>query len=101
MVRMADRGAVDILAVHAELRGGKTALIGPDRSLTFSQLNARANRAANAFRALGVGSDSRVAWMSYNSLVQSEAAHACRKLQAVSVPINYRLLPPEIAYVLT
>jgi fatty-acyl-CoA synthase/long-chain acyl-CoA synthetase len=98
---MADRGAVDILAVHAELRGGKTALIGPDRSLTFSQLNARANRAANAFRALGVGSDSRVAWMSYNSLVQSEAAHACRKLQAVSVPINYRLLPPEIAYVLT
>ena len=92
--------ASDTYTIHALLHPNKLALICGERSLTYAELNARANRVANAFKGLGVVSGDRVALMSYNSLEELEVAAGLSKLGATLVPINYRLREREVAYVL-
>jgi acyl-CoA synthetase (AMP-forming)/AMP-acid ligase II len=91
----------DILALHAAQNPDKPALITDDgRTVSYSELNRRANRCAAALRSLGVGPGDRCLHMQYNGVVGFELAHALRKLRAVATPINYRLRGAEIAYVL-
>lgn len=90
----------DSYAIHATLRPRKVALICGERSLTYAELNARANRVANALKSLGVVSGDRVALMGYNSLEGLEVAAGLSKLGALLVPINYRLREFEVAYIL-
>ena len=47
--------ASDSYSVHAALRPNKVALIGGERSLTYAELNARANRVGNALKGLLFG----------------------------------------------
>jgi long-chain acyl-CoA synthetase len=90
----------DSYSVNAALRPNKVALIGSEHSLTYAELNARANRVANALKSLGVLAGDRVALMAYNSLEGLEVAAGLAKLGAIQVPINYRLREREVAYVL-
>lgn len=88
------------LDVHALVRPGKVALICGDRSLTYAELNARARRAANTLRGLGVRAGDRVAVMAHNSLELLEVVGGLSKLSAISVLLNYRLRASEVAYIL-
>src|SRR5437660_434293 len=90
---------VDPLAAHAAARGDKAALILGDRTVTFSQLDERANRHAAAMRRLGIGAGDRLTGISYNSVEGSEMAHSARRIAAVGVPINYHLKAAEIAFI--
>jgi fatty-acyl-CoA synthase/long-chain acyl-CoA synthetase len=63
-------------------------------------LNRRANQAANLLLSLGCGVHDRVAYMWFNSMLGSEILHGLRKAGLVGTPINYRLKPAEVAYVL-
>jgi long-chain acyl-CoA synthetase len=81
------------------MRPNKLALICRERSLTYAELNARANCVANAFRSLGVQAGDRVAVMVYNSLEGFEIGAGLAKLAAVNVPVNYRLREHEVAYI--
>ncbi len=92
--------AIDVLSMQSVARPEKPALICGERSLTFAELNARANRVANALKSLGVGVGDRVAIMVHNSLEGVEVGAACTKLRAILVPVNYRLRANEVAYVL-
>jgi fatty-acyl-CoA synthase/long-chain acyl-CoA synthetase len=92
--------SLDILALHAANRPEKPAVIGPDRTLTYSGLNARANRVAHALAAAGAEPGDRVATMSFNSVAGYEISGGSRKLGLVGVPVNFRLRGPEVAYVL-
>ena len=47
----------------ADGRGGTTAVICEDRSLTFSELDALSNRFGNAMKAAGVGRQDRVLFL--------------------------------------
>src|SRR5690242_21298506 len=78
----------DSYAIHATLRPHKVALVCGERSLTYAELNARANRVANALKSLGVVSGDRIALMGYNSLEGVEVAAGLSKLGALLVPIN-------------
>jgi len=91
---------VDVLAVHAAGSPHKPALIEGDRSIDFESLNRRANQAANLLLGLGCAMHDRVAYMWFNSLTGSEVLHGLRKSGLVGTPINYRLKPAEVAYVL-
>jgi len=91
---------VDVLALHAASTPDKPAVIEGDRSIDFESLNRRANRAGNLFVGLGVGVQDRVAYMWFNSMTGSEILHGFRKTGIVGTPINYRLKPAEVAYVL-
>jgi len=90
----------DFLASHAESLPSKPAVILGERTLDFSSLNRRANRAANVFMSLGCQAGDRVAIMSFNSIAGFEIGNGVRRSGTVVVPVNYRLRGPEIAYLL-
>ena len=92
--------SMDVLTMQSVARADKTALICGDRTLTFAELNTRANRAANVLVSLGVNVGDRVAMMVHNSIEGIEVGSACTKIKAVLVPVNYRLREREVAYVL-
>ncbi len=78
----------------------KTALVFGEDSLTFSELDRRVNRFAQALRAEGVGPGDRVALLLPNGLAMAEAYFATARLGAVAVPVNVRWAPPELRYVM-
>ena len=72
---------------------------GLDR--TFAELDERVNRLANALAERGIGPGDRVANLMTNRLEVVETYLASAKLGAVCVPVNFRLVPDEIAYILS
>jgi acyl-CoA synthetase (AMP-forming)/AMP-acid ligase II len=90
----------DSYSIHAAMHPNKLALVCGERSLTYAELNARANRVANALRSLGTQGGDRVAVMVHNSLEGLEIVAGLSKLAAMHVPVNYRLREHEVAYVI-
>jgi acyl-CoA synthetase (AMP-forming)/AMP-acid ligase II len=94
----------DVLTVYASAQPGKLAVID-DRpgaavvSWTYAQLEAAANRLANALALLGVASGDKVIWCGPNSPQVVAVINATRKLGAVAVPLNYRLTAAEAHYI--
>ena len=70
------------------------------RRFTFAQLNERVNRIANALLARGITPGDRVATLLKNGIEFIETYFAVAKIGAVMVPVNWRLVPAEIAYIL-
>jgi fatty-acyl-CoA synthase len=77
----------------------KEALVYGDTRLTYSQFNARINRLAHALMDIGVRKGSRVATLSFNCNQFLEAYFALAKIGAISVPLNFRLHPEELTYI--
>ena len=71
-----------------------------NRSLTFGEANAAANRLANLLIAEGLKVGDRFAYLSKNSLEMSILYYAAGKAGAVPVPLNYRLAPAEWAFII-
>jgi fatty-acyl-CoA synthase/long-chain acyl-CoA synthetase len=95
----------DYLTAYAAAQPDKVAVIddrrGADvRTLTFAELEDRANRLANVLLDHGVAAGTTVVWCGQNSVGVVEAINACRKVGAVAVPLNYRLSDEEAAYVI-
>ena len=88
------------LAAHARSTPGKDAVICGDERLTFAQLEDTTDRLANALRSLGVGVGDRVALHLQNTVEFVRAFVAVTKAGGISVPVNTRLAPDEIAYIL-
>lgn len=81
---------------------GKPALILGDMRLTYAEFDERVERVATALhRRFGVGKSDRVALLLNNSLEFAVAFFACARLGAISVPLNTRLAPPEIQFMLS
>jgi len=70
------------------------------RAMTFRRWNERACRLANALLGLGLAKGDRVAILAYNSVAWLEIYAATAKSGIVMVPINFRLLAPDIQYIL-
>jgi O-succinylbenzoate-CoA ligase len=71
-----------------------------DRRFTFRELNARCNRTAHALRDLGVAKGDRVALLMMNGVEYIESFFAVAKIGAVVVPLNWRLVADELAFIL-
>jgi acyl-CoA synthetase (AMP-forming)/AMP-acid ligase II len=89
----------EIVAAHARLRPSKIGTRDSRRALTFAQWNARACRLANALLGLGLNKGDRVALLAYNRVEWMELYVALAKAGLVAVPINFRLVTPEIKYI--
>jgi acyl-CoA synthetase (AMP-forming)/AMP-acid ligase II len=77
------------------------AVIERDRvELTYEQLAARVLRLAGALGQLGVSRGGRVALVAQNCSAYIELLYACWTLGAAAVPINARLHPKEVAFIL-
>ncbi len=70
------------------------------RRFTYPELNARANRTANALAALGVRKGDRVGLLLLNGVEYVESFFAIAKLGAIVVPLNWRLVADELAFIL-
>jgi fatty-acyl-CoA synthase len=73
-------------------------LVQGDRVWTWSELNRRVDSAVLALRAQGIGKSDRILVHSRNSNILFESMWVAFKLGAVWVPMNFRLTPPEVAY---
>ncbi len=98
MTRLLNAG--EMLAANARLYPDKIGARDLERAMTFRQWNARACRLANALAGLGLKKGERVAVLAYNCVEWMEIYAATAKAGLVAVPINFRLVAPEIRYVI-
>jgi acyl-CoA synthetase (AMP-forming)/AMP-acid ligase II len=95
-------GLADILALHARERGGKAALhVPPDRTVTYEALSDQALRFAAFLSRSGVPAGGRVAILLQNVPEFVVSYFGAIAAGCVAVPVNYRLSPPEVAYILS
>jgi carnitine-CoA ligase len=64
---------------------------------SYADMNRRANRAAHAFRSLGVGRGTRVAILCTNRVEYLDIWFALAKLGAIQIPLNTAYKAPQIA----
>ncbi len=69
------------------------------RSFTYPQTNARVNRLSHSLMSLGLSKGDKLAVLLENSIEIIELYLATAKTGIVIVPINFRLTPVEVAYI--
>jgi fatty-acyl-CoA synthase len=89
----------DIVAMNAYLSPNKIGTRDLTRSLTFREWNDRSCKLANALVGLGLEKGDRIAVLAYNCLQWMEIYTAVAKAGLVVVPINFRLIGPEVRYI--
>jgi len=87
------------LKVNAKKFPATVALKDRSRSFTYPQTNERVNRLASSLLGLGLSKGDRVAVLMENSIEIIELYLATAKTGLVIVPINFRLVGPEISYI--
>jgi len=87
------------LKVNAKKFPTTVALQDSHRSFTYPQTNDRVNRLANSLLSLGLTKGDRIAVLMENSIEIVEIYLATAKSGLVIVPINFRLVGPEISYI--
>ncbi|BCW87836.1 Long-chain-fatty-acid--CoA ligase FadD13 [Alphaproteobacteria bacterium SO-S41] len=94
------RNLGDITRIQARRRPDEIAHVFEDRTTTFGELDTRATQIANGLIALGLKPQARVGYIGMNSDRFFEVVYGCFKSNTVMVGVNWRLAPPEVAYVL-
>jgi acyl-CoA synthetase (AMP-forming)/AMP-acid ligase II len=89
-----------LLTKSARTFPDKLALVHGERGLTYAEFNARANRLANALRRLGIEPGHTVSILQHNYPEMLESLFACFKAGCGAVPINWRLHPSEVAFII-
>jgi fatty-acyl-CoA synthase len=79
---------------------GKTAIICGGLRLTYAEFAGRAARLAGAVRNLGIQPGDRVAYLSANCHRLLEGYYGVLEAGCVLLPLNIRLAPGELAYIL-
>src|SRR3954465_12609574 len=90
----------DQLARWARRTPDVAALRFEGTGLTYGELDERVTRLARALADRGVGVGDRVAVLALNGTEVWEAYLAGLRLGAIVVPVNFRLVADEVAYVL-
>ncbi|WP_214367127.1 long-chain-fatty-acid--CoA ligase [Pseudonocardia sp. H11422] len=91
----------DLLARHARTIPDAIALRDVRAVRSYRELDERVTRLAGALAARGIEVGDRVAVLGLNSIELLEANFATLRLGALCVPVNFRLVADEIAYLLT
>ncbi|MEU8895313.1 fatty-acid--CoA ligase FadD5 [Nocardia sp. NPDC048505] len=87
------------IATHALMRPDAVALRFRGQDTTWAQLHARSEKFADALARRGVGFGDRVLLLALNYPEYLEAVFGINALGAIAVPVNFRLTPPEVAYI--
>ena len=78
----------------------RTAVVCGEHRFTYAQFAERAGRLAGALRKAGIKPSDRVAFLSMNCHRLLEAYYGVLEAGAVLLPLNIRLAPHELAYIL-
>lgn len=90
----------DFLDYQAREHPDEEFAVHGDRTLTYREAAAQVNRLANALVDSGLQIGDRISILSKNSIEYAILYYACSKAGVAPVPLNYRLAPPEWAYIL-
>src|SRR6185295_1197365 len=88
------------LRVRAAEQGEKRALICGETTLTYAQFATQVEVVARAWLSQGMQPGDRIALHLRNGIELATGYYACFAAGFVAVPVNNRLTPEEIAYVL-
>ncbi|MFG2222960.1 long-chain-fatty-acid--CoA ligase [Streptomyces sp. NPDC048644] len=88
------------LAHHAANQPDRTAVVCDGTQLTYGQLHEESARGALAMTAAGLGKGARVGYLGKESALFYELLFACAAGGTVLVPVNWRLAPDEVEYIL-
>lgn len=88
-----------ILKVNAKKFPNTTALKDSERAFTYPETNKRVNKLAHSLLSLGLKKEDKVAVLLENSIEIVEVYLATAKTGLVIVPINFRLIGPEVEYI--
>jgi long-chain acyl-CoA synthetase len=89
----------DLIRVQAVKFGLRPVLTFDGRTWTWAELDERSSQVAQALLAEGVEPQDRVGFLGRNCAEHFEVLFATAKLNAVLVPVNWRLAPGEVAYI--
>ena len=89
------------LARHALMQPDTTALRFLGHTTTWGELDRRVTALAGALSRRGVGFGDRVLILMLNRTEFIESFLAANKLGAIAVPVNFRMTPPEIAFLVS
>jgi acyl-CoA synthetase (AMP-forming)/AMP-acid ligase II len=84
----------------ARVFGSKIGVVCEDLRATYRQFNERCDRLSDALLKLGLKPGDRVAYLSFNCHRLLEAYYGVPQIRAVLLPLNIRLSPEELAYIL-
>lgn len=87
-----------LLAQTAALFPDRPGLIQGDRLWTWREINARVDALVQGLRLLGVKAGDKMLVQSRNNAALVESCWAAFRMGAVWVPTNFRLTPPDVAY---
>ncbi|MCV7152875.1 fatty-acid--CoA ligase FadD5 [Mycolicibacterium pyrenivorans] len=89
------------LSRHALMQPGATALRYLGKTTTWGELERRVTALAGALHRRGVDFGDRVLILMLNRPEFIEATLAINKLGAIAVPVNFRMTPPDIAFLVS
>ena len=90
----------DMLTSTALKLPDKIAIICDNGQITYRELNSRVNQLTHGFLYSGIGKNSRIAILMYNSVELVEIYFALAKAGITGVPLNFRLTVPELYYII-
>ncbi|HEY2357148.1 MAG TPA: long-chain-fatty-acid--CoA ligase [Phenylobacterium sp.] len=90
----------DIPRVHAAERGDRVAVQCEGRTLTYAELDRRADQVAGLLASAGAKPGDRIAWLGRSNEAFFEIFFGAARARVCLAPINSRLAIPEIAFIL-
>jgi acyl-CoA synthetase (AMP-forming)/AMP-acid ligase II len=97
--RMAPQDLAALSHSQATARSDQVAMTFEGRDTTYAEMDQRANRVANELRALAPAAGTRVAVLAKNTDYFFEILFGAAKARHVTVGVNWRLAPAEVAYI--
>ena len=94
--------AYDWVEFHAATNPNKRAMydLASGRDYSYAQMHERVAKCAGMLREKGVKPGDRVAFLCLNTTDVMELIFGCWRVGAVCLALNFRLTPPELAYIL-
>lgn len=89
------------VAIHAQMQPDATAFRQLGTATSWSTLQQRVGRLADALARRGVAQGDRVLIVALNHVEYIESVLAVNTIGAIAVPVNFRLTPPELSYIVS
>ncbi|MFQ5444453.1 MAG: class I adenylate-forming enzyme family protein [Nitrospinales bacterium] len=90
----------DGLRINSWRNPEKIAAVFNDKRVTYAQLNARANQLAHAMLKKGFQRQNKISILMHNNIEFLEIYHGLVRAALISVPVNFRLVPAELEYII-
>jgi fatty-acyl-CoA synthase len=91
---------LEFLRRARRLYADREAVVDENLRFTYAEFGRRCDQWSAALQRLGVGKGDRVAYIAPNTHAQLESFYAVPQIGAVLVPINYRLIADDFAYII-